>query len=255
MRGPGHFFAGLRRGPLVAVGRGLVAVLLPAVCPLCGNRGLPEGGGPVCGSCATRLEPLVGPCCSRCALPFSGGGPDHPCPRCVADPPPFEGLRAWGPYRGALLEAIQRLKYGGDLALRRLLEDLAVDAVRRTPAVPGPDAVVPVPCTTRTLARRGFDLPALLARRVAREVQAPWRPSAVRKRPDAPDLVGMGAAERERATRRAFEPVASLAGTVLVVDDVVTTTATVRAVARACLAAGAGRVTVLALARTPLAPG
>ncbi len=255
MRGPGHSIVGLGRGLLTATGRGLVTVLLPAVCPLCGGRGLPEGADPVCGPCAARLEPLIGPCCSRCALPFSGGGPDHPCPRCAADPPPFDGLRAWGPYRGALLEAIQRLKYGGDLALRRLLEELAVAAARRDPPVPRPAAVVPVPCTARTLARRGFDLPALLARRVAREIQAPWRPSAVRKRPDAPDLVGMGAAERERATRRAFEPAEPLAGTVLVVDDVVTTTATVRAVTRTCLEAGAGRVTVLAVARTPLAPG
>ncbi len=232
-----------------------MAVLLPAVCPLCGGRGLPEGGEPVCGPCAARLEPLAGPCCSLCALPFSGGGPDHPCPRCAADPPPFDGLRAWGPYRGALLEAIQRFKYGGDLALRRLLEDLAVAAARRGPALPRPVAVVPVPCTGRTLARRGFDLPALLARRVAQELGVPWRPEAVRKRPDAPDLVGMGAAERARATRRAFVPAEPLCGTVLLVDDVVTTTATVRAATRACLAAGAGRVTVLALARTPLEPG
>ncbi len=231
---------------------GLGALLFPPLCPLCRARE-PEPGSPFCPGCRDRAPPIEEPWCPRCGLPFAGRGPSHPCPRCLADPPPFEALRAWGAYEGGLLELIHALKYGGRLDVRAALGDLVVEALRRHyGALEDPvGAVVPVPCTRRTLRRRGFDLPALLARRVARALGAPWRPTALAKRADAPDLVGLTADERTRAAARAYAPAEPLPPRVLLVDDVATTTATARACALACRASGADRVWVLVLARTP----
>lgn len=114
------------------------------------------------------------------------------------------------------------------------------------------DAVVPVPCHLSTLRRRGAGLPALLARAVAREAGAPWRPVALEKVRAVPELVGLDAKRRAAAVRGAYRPREPLDGVVLLVDDVVTSTATARACAEACREAGALGVCVLALARTPL---
>jgi predicted amidophosphoribosyltransferase len=113
-------------------------------------------------------------------------------------------------------------------------------------------AVVPVPCHPTTLRRRGAGLPAQLARAVAREAGAPWRPTALEKARAVPELVGLDAEGRAAAVQGAYRPREPLAGTVLLVDDVATSTATARACAQACREAGALRVCVLALARTPL---
>ncbi|GAB4257216.1 MAG: ComF family protein [Deferrisomatales bacterium] len=232
------------RRAAVAVGQ----VVLPPLCPLC-RVGDPGDGVGFCSTCTPGLERLSEPFCTVCALPFGGAGPSHPCARCHREPPPFEAARAWGPYAGGLLQSVQRLKYGQDLALRRALVGLFVEAYDRF-ELPEPQAVVPVPCHRRALRRRGFDLPALLSRGLCRRRSLVWRPRALARAGPEVDLVGLGAAARARAVAGAFRPRERLAGDVLLVDDVITTTATARACARACLAAGARRVHVLALART-----
>jgi predicted amidophosphoribosyltransferase len=189
-----------------------------------------------------------------CGLPFPGVGPSHPCPRCLGEPPAFDELRTWGLYRGGLLDAIQRWKFGRDLSWRAALEALASEAYRRFWQGLEPDVVVPVPCHPATLRRRGFDPAALLSRAVARRAAAPWRPRALRKLHLIPELVGLDARERWGAVQGAYGPGEALTGTVVLVDDVVTSTATARACAAACRRAGAARVLVLGLARTPLGP-
>lgn len=225
--------------------------LLPPLCPLC-RQAPPTRVHPYCLGCGLSLEPLEPPFCSSCGLPFLGVGPSHDCPRCREAPPPFRELRAWGLYRGALLESIHAFKYRRRLSFRSALETLAVQALDAN----WPDAVfqsaVPVPPHTRALRRRGFDLPTLLARRIAREKNIPWRPTALAKRGDAPDFVGLGLEERARAAAAAYRPRERLGGEVLLVDDVATSGATARACAAACLEAGAEGVRVLVLARTPL---
>ncbi len=235
-------------GLLAAVGD----VLLPPVCPLC-RRDPPRGQPiPVCEPCWRGFAPLREPFCPRCSVPFPGAGPSHECPRCRDRSPPFARARAWGAYDGGLLDALQRLKYRGDLALRSTLEGLAVEAFHR---FWGDDrdfsAVVCVPADAKTLRRRGFDLPALLSRAVARSTGLPWNPAALLRRSDGVELVGLGAEERWRAAHRAYGCRGPLSGRVLLVDDVLTTTATARACALACRRAGARSVEVLAVARTP----
>ncbi len=237
-------------GLLARAGRALLDVLLPPLCALC-RTGEPCGGLPVCSRCAPRVRPLAEPCCPVCAEPFAGAGPSHPCPRCRADPPPFRWLRAWGRYEAGLLELIQAVKFGGRHELRGALGDLFETVLAHHCEGVAFDAVVPVPASVRGLGRRGFDLAGYLSRRASRWLDLPWRPFALARRIDAPDLVGLSAAERLKAARRAFTPREPLAGSVLLVDDVATSTATARACAQASLRAGAREVRVLVLARTP----
>ncbi len=231
--------------------RALAQVLLPPLCPACRERGPRDPSFSFCDRCAAQLEPLREPFCPRCGVPFPGAGPSHPCPQCDADPPPFDELRTWGIYRGGLLDAIQRWKFASDLCWREALEGLACETVDRFWPEIGPSAVVPVPCHLRTLRRRGFDPAALLSRAVARRLGAPWRPRALQKVRLIPELVGLDARARWDTVQGAYEHREPLAGTVLLVDDVVTSTATSRSCAEACRQAGAARVLVLGLARTP----
>lgn len=237
--------------PLSLIPTSLARVLLPPLCPLC-RQPLPSSDPLLCPACSAGLRELEEPYCTVCGLPFSGIGPSHPCPRCVGERSPFETLRAWGLYRGGLREAIQALKYRGDLSLRKTLERFFVQAFDRH-CEPGSFSwVVPVPCHDKTLRTRGFDLPALLARKVGRARGISWRPTALLKTRVTPDLVGLAPRERQESVRGAYRPREFLDGSVLLVDDVATSTATARACAEAAREAGAGKVCVLVLARTPL---
>lgn len=158
-------------------------------------------------------------------------------------------------YRGALLDLVRRWKFGPDPCLRRGMGGLALEALRRFWPSERFEAVVPVPCHRTTLRRRGFDLPALLSRGVAAAVGAPWRPEALEKAWAVPELVGLDGRQRAAAVRGAYRPRQALEGTVLLLDDVVTSTVTARVCAGACREAGASQVVVLALARTPLGGG
>ncbi len=164
---------------------------------------------------------------------------------------PSEGADARAPfaYGGALAEAIRRFKYGRrpDLArpLGHLLRASVVDAVGAF------DQVVPVPLHPRRRADRGFDQAALLAVHVARQLGCPLRPEALRRTRHGPAQASLGRGERLQSAALAFEAATDrVAGSrVLLVDDVVTTGATLRACSAALYAAGAARVEALTLAR------
>jgi predicted amidophosphoribosyltransferase len=231
----------------------LSSVLLPPVCPLCLSR-RPTPPRSLCAACSADFFPLREPFCSVCAVPYAGVGPSHPCPRCLADPPEFSELRAWGLYRAGLLRAIHAFKYRRRLSLRRPLQRLAEEALETFAADGSPfSAVVPVPSRPARLRRRGFDLPAILSKAVAGRSGAAWKPLALAKVRDTPDLVGLGSKERFAAVAGAYAPRESLEGRVLLVDDVCTSTGTARECAKACREAGGESVSVLVLARTPLA--
>ena len=241
----------LAAGPVSLLVDALLAVLLPPLCALCRSR-RPEGGSAFCTGCLGGFTPLWEPFCSVCGVPFDGAGPSHPCGRCLSDPPPFTDLRAWGLYRGSLLEAVHAFKYRKALCLREGLERLALQAFDRHWGAAHFSAAVPVPCHLSTLRRRGFDLPALLSRRLSHARDIPWRPRALAKVRKTADLVGLGIRERAEAVAGAYDAAEGLQGRVLLVDDVATSTSTARACAEACLSAGAAEVSVLVLARTPL---
>jgi ComF family protein len=230
----------------------LADLVWPRRCAACDRR-LPAGvvdpaARAFCSTCADSLLPVSSPRCPSCGLTHGAGLVDHCCTACLADPPAFETARAPYLYGGALADAISRLKYTGATWLADPLGALLASA---EPAA-RPDLVVPVPLHRRRLVERGFNQSALLAARLARRLGAPLEANAIQRVADTPPQARHARHERLAALRGAFAPRSGrrLDGErVLLVDDVVTTTATVRAATRALLKAGAGAVEVASLAR------
>lgn len=220
-------------------------VFFPPACAAC-DAVLPAPGA-FCDACRALVLDVGTVTCRRCGEPgrFSEDG----CERCRALTPPFQ--RAWAPFEhdGAMARAVHRLKYEDrpDLSrpLGRLLADAARDALDDMPGV-----LVPVPLHTSRFRERKFDQAALLAVALSevtkRDVRETW---LVRTRA-TPRQVGLSDTAREENVAGAFVASDAVRGQdVVLIDDVLTTGATVREAARALLHAGAGRISVLTLAR------
>ncbi len=244
--------APLRLG--AAIGRGLLDLVLPPHCPAC--DGIVDAPGRFCGACFRRAALIVAPCCERCGVGFASeaaAGFALSCPACLAEPPPWRSGRAALVYDEFSRRLVLPLKYGDRTENAAVLGQHMARAGRAL--LERCDLLVPVPLHRRRLFVRRYNQAALLAGAVGRLAGRPVLVDAlVRVRQTAP-LVGQSAAERRRAVAGAIAArpsrVRLLAGRqVVLVDDVLTTGATVGVCAEALLAAGAASVDVLAAART-----
>ncbi len=242
------------------IGRRLLDGLFPHHCALCGLRSGRDV--PLCLACEREM-PVNHHCCTRCALPLAPGNDAAAspvevrlCGQCLQAPPAFERVIAPWLYGEYFAHLIHRWKYHREQYLTPLLAALWLQQAQRRGPV---DLLVPVPLHWRRRWRRGFNqsevlcrqlrasCPELRACRVAHRLVARRRATAAQS--------GMNARQRAGNLRGAFTvsgPCDNLR--IAIVDDVLTTGATASALARALSAAGAGRIEVWCLARTP-APG
>ena len=219
---------------------------LPQACALCtaacGQRLL-------CPDCTRAMPVPIAPC-MQCALPSIRGAI---CGACLARPPPFAGTVAAWSYVFPVDCLMQAFKYGRRLALAEPLADALARSVCAAGAA-RPDAVVALPLTRGREAERGFNQAHEIARRVAAAVGVPQIHGLLRPR-DAPPQASLAVGERARNVRNAFVATSEIAGRrVALVDDVMTTGATLRDAARALRQAGAVEVCAWVVARTP-SPG
>ena len=227
------------RAVCAAAGR----ALLPPTCVVCGGFG--GDGLDLCADCRADL-PWNQDACRRCGLPLAG--PEPVCGLCRLAPPPLQRVQCALRYEFPVDRLLPRLKFHGDLAAGAVLATLAhwtLDPQDR------PQALVPVPLHPARLRQRGYDQALELARRLARLGGLPVRADALRRVPATAAQTRLDAAARQRNLQAAFAVRAgvTLPAHVALVDDVMTTGATLHACARVLLAAGVRRVDAWCIAR------
>lgn len=230
----------------------LLDILFPPRCHCC-KSSTPPGAIHICSDCQKKMEPLLSPLCPACGVPFeTGGGIDHFCSSCALDHPPFVAARAPFIYDGPIKQMIHHFKYERKTALRRPLALLVARHLEDFAAEAAPDLVIPVPLHLKRLRQRGYNQAVLLGETVARQWRIPLcRTNLQRIRWTEPQIE-LPAAERLRNVKGAFavaDPSRLQGKTVLLIDDVFTTGATVAECSRTLRRAGATGVFVVTVAR------
>ncbi len=239
----------------------LLGCLLPPRCVLCGEAGQP----PCCDLCVDcedelpRLPPAC-LCCGRPDQPLCGDAPPalaaatgdrSRCTACIVRAPPYQRCFAACEYEHPLDAMVQALKYGGQLALGRVLGEVLARSISDLGLHLDVDCVLPVPLHPRRHAERGYNQSAEIARFAARRFALPVEPGLARRVAETRPQVGLSPVERQANIRGAFEAAASLVRgrRIVIVDDVITTGSTVAELARALRRAGACSVDVWCIAR------
>lgn len=226
-----------------------VDTLLPQHCVLCGQRGTASN---LCSSCHHDL-PRVRRCCRRCALPLESGAPT--CGPCLRRPPPWNRAVAALAYVFPADRVVCRFKFNRDFACGRLLGLELLTAVRCSGA-PLPELIVPVPLHRTRHFARTFNQADVLARMLGSALHIPVRSRLLSRIRRTRAQAGLDAGHRKRNIRGAFRcdhavDQIPIDARVALVDDVLTTGATLRECARALRRAGAADLSVWVAARAP----
>ena len=211
-------------------------------CMVCGEPG--QDGRDLCRACRDAL-PWQGPACLRCALPLPCPGT---CGACLQHPPPLMETHAVFDYAFPLDRLLPRLKFHRDFASGRVLAQAMAD---RCASLSRPDALLPLPLHRGRLRRRGYDQALELARPLAHALGVPLLDDVLQRVKSTSAQSRLDAEARQRNMRGVFHVVAGkpLPGHVVLVDDVMTTGATLHAAATTLLAAGVRRVDAWVCAR------
>jgi ComF family protein len=245
----------------------LSCALFPCSCALCGGSLLRFTRVPICDFCCAQLPPQSGTLCACCGedlgianlspLPGDDSGSQALCQPCRLAPPAFEKAVAYGGYHGELRSLVHLLKYQGMQPIAGQLGALLADILE--PFAPTPMLVIPVPMHAVKQRQRGYNHAELLARAAMAEMRRrhpQWvlhlETSLLRRVRVTVSQAGLTTHQRRQNLRGAFfaPRSARLAGQdVLLVDDIYTTGATVRACSRVLMNAGARSVRVATVAR------
>jgi ComF family protein len=242
----------------------LEQLLLPAECLLC--RGLlpfDASDRVVCAACRTRWRSVRPPWCRRCGQPEPLFGA---CRLCAEWPNVLQHARAAVWLEGGARDAAHALKYGG---LRRIAHDLAAVMVRILPPPDPPATLVPIPLGPRRQRERGYNQSAELALALGRHWQLPVQPGVLERSRDTATQTALTPAARVANVAGAFRlrtadwglridggiphsAIRTPQSAIILVDDVLTTGATLAAAARALAAAGAARVSAVTFGRAAI---
>jgi len=228
-----------------------IDTVLPPLCPGC-RMPLGEGAG-LCAACWGKLSLIEPPYCPRLGIPFTyDPGPGVLSMEAIANPPAYDRARAAVRYDDIARELVHRLKYGDRLDLAPMLGQWMARAGRELTSEA--DALVPVPLHWRRLWARRFNQSAALAIAISNIAGVPVLHEALRRVRATVQQVGLDKSQRATNVQGAFKVApdrkADVAGRRLIlIDDVLTSGATLDACARALLRAGAAHVDVLVFAR------
>ena len=217
--------------------------ILPAQpCVLCGSM---SRNGLWCAACDATLPYLNMPHCPVCALPTPDG---EVCGHCLAHPPLFTRTTAVFGYAFPLDKLIQAMKYGEQFAMAHAFAGKLAQCIAKNAL---PDYVLPMPLHPAKLRERGFNQSLLLAAKIAREHHLKLLPVVCQRVRDTPPQSALPWKERKSNMRNAFRCDMDLTGKrVALVDDVLTTGASLNALAKAVQKRGACEISTWVVART-----
>lgn len=225
------------------------SLLFPSTCILCGAPG--SNDLDICSPCRQEL-PVNTNCCRLCAAPITAiADCNKICGKCMVSPPVFDQCIAPFLYLEPVDHLISGFKFRQKLGSGKLLSLLLLDFLRRI-QVDKPDVIMPVPLHRKRLTERGYNQAVELARPIGKHFKLPLDlSSCVRRHLTLPQM-SLKKQSRLRNIKGAFEIRKEIRFRHLVlIDDVVTTGATVSELAALLKKCGAARVDVWALARTP----
>jgi competence protein ComFC len=252
-------------GWLAGAGDALASVFFPASCRLCERLLVRASTVPICDECLGSFPALGGPGCEKCGQPLatwslgtasqaaSAGG--LLCPECQSRAYGFDRTRSYGLYKGPVVSAIMLLKFERIEPLGRWFAQRLEEVARREGI--SADIVVPVPLHRQRRRERGYNQAELVAKPLARKLDLQYRAVLLTRTKPRPDKHILSFEERWESVRGAF---ATRPGSkvdnlrVLLVDDVMTTGATLDACAKALRGAGAKSVIGLTIARAARHP-
>ena len=244
------------RGLFAGVSDALVSVFFPAGCRICDRLLLGASRVPLCEECLNSFAPVPKIACEICGrpLPWLSRNPEPPlfCPACQDKTYAFDRARSFAVYEGALVQAILLLKFERMEPLGAWFAERLAEVVKGEGDVLAADVVVPVPLHRERERERGYNQAALLSRPLAKRLRLPHKAVLLMRTRARPDKRILSLEERWESVRGAF---ATRPGSqvdnlrVLLVDDVLTTGATLDACARALREAGAKSVLGLTVAR------
>jgi len=236
---------------------GLASLIFPAPCGVCGEILDDAGRIPICRSCLDQMVPWNAPLCPRCGRPFASAAAvadvEHPlCHGCRRGLYDFDFARSYGPYNPPLARAVVMLKYQRVTPLAGWFAERLVPLLRDNANEFAADVVVPVPLHPARRKERGYNQAELIAQALARRLNLPCRSHLLVRTKPRPEKQRLTVRERWHSVRNAFDMrqgsrVDKLR--VLLLDDVLTTGATLDACSRALREAGAAYVAAISVAR------
>lgn len=216
-------------------------LIYPPICGGCDIKGIRW-----CPECASKISVLCEPFCPICG---NKQQTRSVCGRCSQQRPMYFQLRSWGYFNGSLRNAIHKLKYNKDLSLAEILSRQLIEMIINLGWTL--DMVVPVPLGRERIKTRGYNQAALIALPVALGLDLKYRPKALAKVRETNSQVGLSYEHRYENVSGAFlarSPVV-VDKRILIVDDVVTSGATINACANALINSGAKVIFAVSLAR------
>jgi ComF family protein len=223
----------------------LLNIFFPSKCPVCGNRSDNHLYNPFCTKCWGSIERYSGPACNICGIPTVSYY-TLTCESCINARPPFSKVLYYGIYEGVLKEVIHLLKFNGVKRLSKPLSLMLSDL-----PIPKTDGIIPVPLHHKRLHQREFNQTATISRHLSENLKIPLMLNVLKKTKETPPQTDVTGKERLKNIKNVFTASEEIKGLdLLVIDDVITTGATVRECAKTLIKAGAKSVTVAALARS-----
>jgi len=233
--------------------------LYPPRCRACSRRIKGRDAEYFCFDCWVHIRLISHPLCNWCGRPFpDAAGDDHTCGVCLSRPPRFTAARAWACYPreeitdDPVRQVVHKFKYGRKVSLGKPLGRLMALGCREFLDGCRFDLIVPVPLHPKRLRWRAFNQSLLLAREIGRAYRVPADPFVLRRDRPTPPQTQLPEDERRRNVRGVFSlnPDRPVEGkSILLVDDVYTSGATVNECSRVLKRARASEVFVVTLAR------